>query len=300
MTCVRLVRARLRALDQKYQNMALPYATTSQTANFNDYDWVTVLLFRRLTSDYTLGTMPLEIHFSLDDVRGAADEALQKKLLKKGKIRNIPDIKYSYDARRDFPREMMQAFPITWLSSGKGRYYFRKTKRKNIIDLHEVCNPLPRLEYIVDQTPTFNSKLMGSDEQAVFARARYAGIFNQILGFQANPVQGHHRTSVGYGQVEVDEVQAGLEGQLGVIVPISGKGGNDKLSWSQVLNLNTYGAACLARYGAIQPPLTGTTVRSLCLWMDKTTSEIWVVEFSNERHEIDLIEIIQVRRFKFV
>ncbi|MBD8879800.1 hypothetical protein IHE49_04850 [Rhodanobacter sp. 7MK24] len=280
--------------------MALPYATTSQAAAYADYDWVAVLLFRRLTANYTVATLPPRIPFSLDDVRDAAEEALRDGLLKKGKIRNIADIKYSYDARRDFPAEMMQAFPITWLSSGKGQYFFRKTIRKNIIDLQSICSPLPQLEYVVDQTPIFNSKLMGKDEQAVFARARYAGIFNQILGFQANPVQGHHRTSVGYGQVEVDEVQAGLEGQLGVIVPISGKGGQDRLSWSQVLNLNTYGAACLARYGKIQPPLTGAKVRSLCLWMDKVTAEIWVVEFSDQHSDIDLIDIVQVRRFKFV
>lgn len=280
--------------------MALPYATPAQSAAFSDYDWVVILLFRHLTANYTIATMPATIEFSLDDVRDAADKALKGKLLKKGKIKNISDIKYTYDARRDFPLEMMQAFPITWLSSKKGHYYFRRTKRKNVIDLNSVCNPPPPIEHIVDQTPTFNSKLMGSDEQAVFARVRYAGIFNQILGFQANPVQGHHRTSVWYGQVEVDEVQAGLEGQLGVIVPISGKGGQDKLSWSQVLNLNTYGAACQSRYGVVQPPLTGTKVRSLCLWMDKATSEIWIVEFSAQHNDIDLIDIVQVRRFKFV
>lgn len=279
--------------------MALPFSTPVQTASFIDYDWAVVLLFRRLTAGYTTATLPHVIPFTLDDVRDAAEAALTQGFLKK-KIKNIPDIKYVYDARRDFPDELTQVFPITWLSSGKGQYYFRKTARKNIIDLQTVCNPTPAIEYIVDQTPTFNAQLMGSDEQAVFARVRYAGIFNQILGFQANPVQGHHRTSVGYGQVEVDEVQAGLEGRLGVIVPISGKGGQDRLSWSQALNLNTYGAHCLARYGVVQPPLIGTKVRSLCLWMDKITQEIWVVEFSSEHADIDLIQIVQVRRFKFV
>ena len=279
--------------------MALPFATSAQAASFNDYDWAVVTLFRKLTAGYTAATLPQEIPFTLDDVRDAADQALKQGLLKKGKIRNIPDIRYAYDARRDFPSEVTQVSPMTWMPDGKGKYYFKQTTRNNIINLQSICVPLPKIEYIVDQTPTFNSKLMGNDEQAVFARVRYAGIFNQILGFQANPVQGHHRTTVSYGQVEVDEVQAGLEGQLGVIVPISGKGGQDKLSWTQVLNLNSYGAVCLARYGTVQPPLNGTKVRSLCLWMDKVTGEIWVVEFSDET-DIDLIRIIQVRRFKFV
>lgn len=279
--------------------MALPKGSKSEQEEYSDYDWVVVTLFRKLTKSYSKTTIPARIDFSLDDVRTAVSDAVAAGKIPKT-IKNVADIKYTYDARRDFPAEMTQVSPITWLSSKKGEYYFRQTRRKNIIELSSIFKRIPRLEYIVDQTPTFNSKLMGNDEQAVFARARYAGIFNQLLGFQANPVQGHHRTSVTYGQVEVDEVQAGLDGQAGVIVPISGKGGQDKLSWSQALNLNTYGAACLKRYGAISPPLTGTKVRSLCLWMDKKSSEIWIVEFSDQHDDIDKIEAVMTRRFKFV
>ncbi|MBK5594407.1 hypothetical protein JKA06_17005 [Stenotrophomonas maltophilia] len=279
--------------------MALPKGSKSEEEAYSDYDWVIVTLYRKLTKNYSKSTIPSQIDFSLDDVRTAVRESVAAGRIPKI-IKNVADIKYTYDARRDFPAEMTQAFPITWLSHKKGQYYFRRTKRKNIIDLSSICKKIPRLEYVVDQTPVFNSKLMGNDEQAVFARVRYAGIFNQLLGFQANPVQGHHRTSVHYGQVEVDEVQAGLDGQVGVIVPISGKEGQDKLSWSQALNLNTYGTACLKRYGVISPPLTGTKVRSLCLWMDKKSSEIWIVEFSEQDDDIDKIEAVMTRRFKFV
>ena len=209
--------------------MALPHGSQEEQDNYSDYDWVIVTLFRKLTADYSETSLPPRIDFSLDDVRAAMSDAIAAERIS-GTIKNISDIKYAYDARRDFPAEMTQAFPITWLSSSKGKYYFRRTKRKNIIDLGSVCKTPPPLEHIIDQTPTFNSRLMGTDEQAVFSRVRYAGVFNQILGFQSNPVQGHHRTSVAYGQVEVDEVQAGLESQTGVIVPISGKGGQDKLS----------------------------------------------------------------------
>jgi hypothetical protein len=84
--------------------------------------------------------------------------------------------------------------------------------------------------------------LLGNDEQATFTRVRNCGLLNDALGFQIWPIQGHHRTTVSYGQIEVDEVQAGLNKNVPTIVPISGKGGADMLSWSQALNLNTYGA----------------------------------------------------------
>lgn len=278
--------------------MALPHSSPAQMRAFIDYDWVVVYLFRALTAAYTVRTLPDVLPFTLDDVRAAAAHALRDGVISKP-IKNIPDIKYVYDARRDLPQELMQAFPVTWLPTGKGRYIFRRTRRKNIIDLTSIMIPPPPIEYVIDQAPSFTSSLMGTDEQAVFARVRYAGLINQMLGFQATAVQGHHRTSVGYGQVEVDEVQAGLCGTTGVIVPISGKGGQDNISWSQVLNLNTYGLQCLARY-RVAPPMTGVAVRSLCLWLDKATNEIWIVEFTDHHHDIDAINVVQVRRFKFV
>ncbi|MDQ3288255.1 MAG: hypothetical protein M3Q42_08320 [Pseudomonadota bacterium] len=278
--------------------MALPHTPPAISNAFSEYDWVVVYLFRALTRSYTPSTLPHVLPFTLDDVRDAATQALQDGVISKS-IKNIPDIKYVYDARRDFPQELMQVFPITWLPTGKGRYVFRKTRRKNIIDLNAIVSPPPAIEYVIDQAPSFTSSLMGTDEQAVFARVRYAGLINQMLGFQATPVQGHHRTSVGYGQVEVDEVLAGLQGQTGVIVPISGKGGQDNISWSQVLNLNTYGLHCLGRY-RVDPPMTGVAVRSLCLWLDKVTNEIWIVEFTPHHHDIDAIDVVQVRRFIFI
>jgi hypothetical protein len=72
-------------------------------------------------------------------------------------------------------------------------------------------------------------------------------------------------------------------------VPISGKGGQDKLSWSQALNLNTYGDE--------KAPIAGLAIRSLGLWRDDFDT-VWIVEFSPDL-DIDDIEITKVRRFKF-
>lgn len=252
------------------------------------YDRIAVYLFRELTGGVTKETLPEETHFDLDAVRSAMAKAVADGVIDKA-VKNVADIKYTYDARREFPEEIEQAGPMTWLQNGKGQYILRRTRRKNIIDFPECLQDEPELEVIVDQTPPFISSLLGQDEQAVFTRVRNAGLISQFLGFQAMPIQGHHRTSVSYGQVEIDEVQAGLDGQVGTIVPISGKGGQDKLSWSQARNLNTYGVE--------KAPIPGLAVRSLGLWRDKQNT-IWIVEFTPPT-TIDDIEMVVVRRFKF-
>lgn len=251
------------------------------------YDRITIFLFRRLTEGYTESSLPKELLFDQNDVRAAMKQAVGEGVIDK-EVANVPDIKYTYDARREFPAEVEQLGPMTWLQTGKGRYKLRRTRRKNIIDF-ETLGFDPDIEFIVDHTPKFISALLGQDEQAVFTRVRNAGLISQFLGFQAMAIQGHHRTSVTYGQIEIDEVQAGIDGTRETIVPISGKGGQDKLSWSQALNLNTYGAQ--------KAPMPGLAVRSLGLWRDNLNT-VWVVEFSPHT-DIDQIEIVNVGRFAF-
>jgi hypothetical protein len=252
------------------------------------YDRIAIYLFRALTAGMTAETLPNELNFNQEDVRIAMRKAVADGLIKK-EVRNAPDIKYTYDARRELPPEIEQCGPVTWLQRGKGKYKLRRTRRKNIIDFPGVLANEPVLEVELDQTPPFISGLLGNDEQAVFTRVRNVGLLSKVLGFMAWPIQGHHRTTVSYGQIEVDEVQAGLDKGQGTLVPISGKGGQDKLSWSQALNLNTYAAE--------KAPIPGLKVRSIGLWRDETNT-IWIVEFSPHL-DIDEIEIVSVRRFRF-
>ena len=252
------------------------------------YDRIVVYLFRRLSNGYSAATLPERLDFDQQDVRDAMRQAVQDGVIDT-EVANVPDVKYTYDARRNLPDEIEQLWPVTWLQNKKGKYYFRRTKRKNIINFPEYLSTPITIEPLVDQTPPFIRSLLGNDEQAVFTKVRSSGLISQVLGFQSWPIQGHHRTTVSYGQIEVDEVQAGLQGETGVIVPISGKGGQDKLSWSQALNLNTYGVE--------KAPVSGLAVKSLGLWRDQLDT-IWIVEFTPET-DIDKIEIAKVRRFKF-
>lgn len=249
------------------------------------YDRIAVYLFRRLAQNHTADTLPHEIPFKRGDIDAAMDEAVADGIV--DKIANVPDIKYTYDARKNLPDEIEQLWPVTWLQAGKGRYKLRKTKRMNIIRLNDWPNV--KTEFVPDNTPPFISELLGKDEQANFTRVRYNGLIGNVLGFQAWPLQGHHRTTVSYGQIEVDEVYAGIDGQQGIIVPISGKGGQDKLSWSQALNLNTYGVE--------KAPVDGLAVRSIGMWTD-AEGAVWIVEFTPHL-AIDEIEIVKVRRFVF-
>ena len=66
------------------------------------------LLFRRLTSRYTSSSLPKEIPFDLDDVRASMREAIEGGMIDK-EVKNLADIKYIYDARRDLPEEVEQA-----------------------------------------------------------------------------------------------------------------------------------------------------------------------------------------------
>jgi DNA-directed RNA polymerase subunit K/omega len=254
------------------------------------YDRIMISLYRNLLRNYTAQTFPDEIEFTQDDVRIAMRDAVQNGWIKR-EIKNVPDIKYTYDARRNLPIECEQLGPLTWLQNGKGKYKFRRTKRRNLIVLpDDLPFPTPQIEPEVDQTPPFIASLLGDDEQAVFTRVRNSGLISKFLGFSAWPIQGHHRTTVSYGQIEVDEVQAGLDGQTRAIVPISGKGGQDKLSWSQALNLNTYGAQ--------KPRVDGLTIKSIGLWRDDENT-IWMIEFTPSI-DIDDIEFANVRRFRLI
>ncbi len=260
----------------------------AELSKLTQYERILVYLFRDLTKGFSPRKFADEIFFDLDDIRTAMHRAHAEGMIPKLQ-KNVADIKYTFDARRHMPAEAEQCGPITWLQVGKGCYKLKRTRRRNLLVLPDDLKKVPRTEVVIDQTPPFVASLLGRDEQATFTRVRNANLISHVLGFQAWPIQGHHRTTVSYGQIEVDEVQAGLDGNRGTIVPISGKGGQDKLSWSQALNLNTYGRE--------KAPVAGLAVRSIGVWRDAADTA-WIVEFSPHL-DIDDITIKRVRRFKF-
>lgn len=265
--------------------------TDEYIEKFTAYDRSFYQLVIDLFTPFPESELPQEVLFEQSDVRSAMERAKDRGWIKKV-VANIPDIKYTYDARRDFPKLPAVLGHLIWLQNGKGKYKLVRSRRPNIIRLPEDLAVPPATQMIADQTPPLIAALLGQDEQAVFTRVRNAGVISTFFdGLQPIPIQGHHRTTVKYGQIEVDEVQAyqNLDDEGVTVIPISGKGGNDKLSWSQALNLNVYGAEKHTF------PVTG--VRSLGLWRDEENT-VWIVEFTPET-DIEKIEIKRVKRYRF-
>jgi hypothetical protein len=227
--------------------------------------------------------------FDLDTVRTIMARLVTKGVIPKI-VKNVGDIKYTYDARLDLPESIRSSGHWAWIAVGKGRYKFVRLAKKNLIEIPQDLSSSPEAEIQADQTPPFISQILGVDEQATFTRIRNSNLLTAFLGFPVWQLQGHHRTTVSYGQIEIDEVYAGMQANQNYLVPISGKGGSDKLSYSQALNLNTYGKE--------KAPGTGFGVRSLGI-LRHADGSLYFVEFTNQT-DIRKIEIVKVRRFRFV
>jgi hypothetical protein len=188
-------------------------------------------------------------------------------------IKNIPDIKYTYDARKDFPTSISKTGYWAITGRGKAKYCFEKISRNNLIRVpKDIVSFACSVTKLVDQTPHAVASVLGDDEQATMTRVRYNDILTKFLGFPVHHVQGHERTSLSCGQVEIDEVYVGSLGSKHYVVPISAKGGDkDCLSYTQALNLSIY-AAEKARYqGHVARPLGVLRL---------TNGTIYVIEFS--------------------
>ena len=128
----------------------LQQSSKTQLLEMSKYDRIAIYLFRELTSGIAINALPDEILFDLDAVRTAMSKAVADDVIDKA-VKNVADIKYTYDARRELPEEIEQNGPVTWLQNGKGLYKFRRTKRKNLIYFPEYLSKEPTLEPIADQ-----------------------------------------------------------------------------------------------------------------------------------------------------
>ena len=253
------------------------------------YDRIAICLFRHLTRGLSSGTLPDTLDFDKATLDEVMQDAVRAGIVDRV-ISNLPDIKYTYDARRALPAEVEQCGPMAWLQTGKGRYQLARVRRPNLITpamLESLAGPVVE---VIDPTPAFLAAILGNDEQAVFTRTGHAGLIDRVVGTRTEVLQSHKRTCVSHGQIEIDEVRVAKEKESVLICAVSGKGGKDCLSFSQALNLNVYGAECE------KEKIPRRKVRSLGLWQapDKI---VWIVEFS-PAVKIDDIEILGVFRFR--
>lgn len=236
------------------------------------YDQIIEKLFFEL---YNKDKTKTTLYFSRDDLERVINDLDLS-------VRNIPDIKYSYDARRDFPDAIKKVGNWAIIGRGKGKYSFINIKKPNLIKMpDDILSHVSEYYSIGDLTPPIVSSVLGDDEQATLSRVQYSEIIKKIFGFtSAHRVQGHKRTTVSTGQVEIDEVYVAKKHSKKFVLPISAKGIGDNLSYTQIVNLTLYVEKDFLSKGYINKPIG----------LYKDSSYLYFVEFSPHRR-VDQISI---------
>ncbi len=170
-----------------------------------------------------------EIHFERNDLVEAA-KALSMALPK-----NLGDVVYSVRYRTPMPERILSTQPknYEWTIEGVGRalYAFKLAKLSRIKPNQDLI-----AIKIPDATPEIINYYALSDEQALLAKVRYNRLLDIFLGIAAYSLQNHLRTTVsGIGQIEIDEVYAGVDRHgRQFVMPVQAKGGTDHLNAVQI------------------------------------------------------------------
>ena len=116
---------------------------------------------------------------------------------------NVPDIPYHYrTGRSDLPDKIVDSKNWVIEGAGKGKYIFVKLKRSPYIYIPEDLY----ITNIPEATPDIVLKYSGSDEQAILTKVRYNRLVDTFLSLTAYHLQGHVRSSIHIGQVEIDDL----------------------------------------------------------------------------------------------
>lgn len=259
----------------------------ARTEKLSDYDIVMEHVYQQLVALYPgAATLPFDKNLIDTTARLLATQEVIRP------IKNIPDIKYTYDARRNFPSSMLADGFWGIRGVGKGRYELKKLQHNNLIRIPaDLGHVAIASKAQVDQTHPMVARVLGSDEQATLRRIEANGFISDFLGFPAHRLQGHERTSLSCGQIEVDEVYVGSDGKNDFVIPISGKGGDkDFLSYTQALNLSLYSME--------KPMFKNYTGRPLGVWQ-QPGGAIFIVEFSCAER-IEDIRIIRAKAYSLL
>lgn len=163
--------------------------------------------------------------------------------------KNPGDILYSVRYRTALPEKILKTQPKgkEWIIEGAGRslYEFR------LVPINRIePNPNLLVVKVPNATPEIVTANSLSDEQALLAKLRYNRLIDTFLGITAYSLQNHLRTTVkGVGQIEIDEVYAGVDKNgCQYIIPVQAKGGTDQLSTVQTKQDI---ACCAEKYGEL-------------------------------------------------
>jgi hypothetical protein len=202
----------------------------SNEENLSRYDRVILALYARLVEQYGMGLT--EYPF---------DKGFLDRLAEELRIKNIPDIIYSYrSGRRPFPTEILTMGQWVIRGTGKGRYVLVKLDVPTELYLPYDLEVTP----IPDATPEIVLRYAKGDEQSILAQIRYNRLVDIFTGLTAYHLQSHVRAYVDeMGQIEVDDLYLGVntDGEW-FCIPLEAKPANpgEQLGRIQVSSMVAY------------------------------------------------------------
>jgi len=174
-----------------------------------------------------------EIEFTKDELSEVASR------LKK-KIRNFPDVIYTYRLRRELPQKILATGYWIIKPAGKGKYIFKKTERPQFIEIQIGLAPIELLNAV----PEIVEKYSAHDEQGLLSTIRYNRLVDIFTGITCFHLQSHIRTTIqNEGQIEIDDLYVGIDKEgKEYILPLEAKSPDerDKMGWIQITNLVRY------------------------------------------------------------
>ena len=204
-------------------------------------------------------------------------------------VRNIPDIVYTYRARRPLPSRILSTGHWAIEPAGRGKYAFRLLHNPPRFDI-------PFRDYapvdIYNAIPEVVEGLLRHDEQSLLTRVLYNRLVDIFTGLTCFHIQNHYRSFVAdMGEVELDALYVGVD-KTGVlfIVPVEAKseGESEMIGRVQISQM-----AKLVRQSF---PHLRRRILAIKALSDRTIS---IAEF-DDHQEPDDLGIVSVARFRLI
>lgn len=246
----------------------------------SDYDRVVQELFFRKYAE-AADPQVTKLSFTTDELIGVVGDLDLK-------IKNIPDIVYTFRSRRKLPEEILAICNWIIQPEGKSRFAFIRTARSPFIEIQDGLAPVE----VLNALPEIVEKHTVFDEQGTLSSIRYNRLVDIFTRTTCFHLQSHVRTTIEEeGQIEIDDIYVGVD-QEGreYIIPLEAKSPDerDKLGWVQVANMVKYAKQ---NYPAL-------TCRPVCAKpVDKNT--IVLMEFQPV-DDYETIGITDIKKYKLV
>jgi len=204
-------------------------------------------------------------------------------------VRNIPDIIYTYRARRTLPSKILATGHWAIEPAGRGAYAFRLLRSSPHFEI-------PFADYapvhIYNAIPEVVEGLLRQDEQSLLTRVLYNRLVDIFTGLTCFHIQNHYRSFVAdMGEVELDALYVGVDktGAL-FVLPIEAK---SQAESEMIGRIQVSQMAKLVRQDFAQLRRRVLAVKAVA---DGT---ITMVEF-DDHEEPDEIGIVSVGRFRLI